>query len=171
VEPDQNDTSALFAELYKELKLRAHAIRRSSPHVMLDTTSLVHETFLKLVQSKHQTVDREHLARTAAMAMRQILIDHIRGEDTQKRGGDSAHITLTDVPISAADKPERLTQLIEAMEQLRQVNARMCDTFSLRVFAGLTLEEIAELQNVSHMTCARDYQTARAFLLSLVAPG
>jgi RNA polymerase sigma factor (TIGR02999 family) len=164
-----DNSHQLFAEIYQDLKLRAHRMRAGGSGLLLDTTALVHETFLKLAQAKTPSVDREHLARTAALAMRQVVIDHARAMQTEKRGAQSSSITLTDLQIEAPDAPDRLLELIEAMDQLRKTHARMADTFSLRVFAGLTLEEIAELQNVSHMTCARDFQTARAFLLSLIS--
>jgi RNA polymerase sigma-70 factor, ECF subfamily len=165
----EDSSHQLFAEIYQDLKLRARSIRGGKHSLMLDTTALVHETFLKLAQGKSPGVDREHLARTAALAMRQVVIDHARAMQTEKRGASSSFITLTDLQIEAPDAPDRLLQLIEAMDQLRKIYPRMADTFSLRVFAGLTLEEIAELQNVSHMTCARDFQTARAYLLSLIS--
>jgi RNA polymerase sigma factor (TIGR02999 family) len=165
----ENAERELFSALYDELKLRAHSLRKSHSSLTLDTTAIVHETFLKLAEGKHRSVDRTHLVRTAALAMRQILLDHLRAMQSEKRAGPANRVTLTDLDLQGEDAPDRLLQVIDAMDRLREIDARLADTFSLRVFAGLSLEEIGQTLGVSHMTCSRDFQTARAYLLSLVA--
>lgn len=167
--PIDASESALFSELYQELKRRAHSLRRPHSSLTIDTTALVHEAFLKLTSSKHRSVDRAHLIRTAAMAMRQILIDHVRMLQSDKRLDKLLRVSLTDLDLQGADAPEQLLLVIDALDQLRQIDARLADTFLLRVFAGLSLEEIGQTLGVSHMTCSRDFQTARAYLLSLLA--
>ena len=158
----------MFESLYDELKTRAHALRKSHSTLTLDTTALVHEAFLKMAEGKYQALDRGHLIRTAALAMRQILIDHVRAMQSQKRAYPVNRVTLTDLDLQGADAPERLLEVIDALDRLRAVDARLADTFSLRVFAGLSLEEIGRTLGVSHMTCSRDFQTARAYLFSLL---
>jgi RNA polymerase sigma factor (TIGR02999 family) len=158
----------LFSALYEDLKVRAHAIRKSHHSLTLGTTAIVHEAFLKLSEGKHRSVDSQHLMRTAAMAMRQILIDHARAMQSEKRGDSASRITLTDLDIQGADAPDQLLAVIQALDRLREVDERLADTFALRVFAGLSLEEIGEALGVSHMTCLRDFQAARAYLFSLL---
>ncbi len=165
----ENAEHALFSTLYDELKRRAHSLRKSHSSLTLDTTAIVHETFLKLAEGKHRSVDRAHLVRTAALAMRQILIDHARALQSDKRADPANRVTLTDLDLEGADAPDQLLHVIDALDRLREIDARLADTFSLRVFAGLSLEEIGQTLGVSHMTCSRDFQTARAYLLSLVA--
>ncbi len=162
----------LFESLYVELKARAQSLRRRFDAPTLNTTAIVHEAFLKLAESKHQSVDRAHLLRTAALAMRQILLDHARAWQAQKRGDRKlTHITLTDLELQGENAPDQLFEMLQALDRLQQVDARCHETFLLRTFAGLSLEEIGQMQGVSHMTCSRDHQTARAYLLSAMDPG
>ena len=165
-----NSEQELFAALYQELKLRAHTLRSQHNNLTLDTTALVHETFLKLVEGKYKAVDRAHLMRTAALAMRQILIDHVRAMRCEKRVDPVNRVSLTELDLHGDDSAERLLEVIDALDCLRDVDARLADTFSLRVFAGLSLEEIGQTLGVSHMTSSRDFQTARAYLFSLLKP-
>ncbi len=158
----------LFQSLYSELKTRARALRRGFDAMTLNTTAIVHEAFLKLAESQHQSIDRAHLLRTTALAMRQVLLDHARAWQTQKRRDARAHITLTGLELEGEHAPEQLLAMIEALDRLAQIDARCNETFMLRTFAGLSLEEIGALQGVSHMTCSRDYQTARAYLMSIL---
>jgi RNA polymerase sigma factor (TIGR02999 family) len=159
----------LFQSLYSELKTRARALRRGFDAMTLNTTAIVHEAFLKIAESQHHSVDRAHLLRTTALAMRQVLLDHARAWQMQKRrDARAAHITLTGLELEGENSPEQLLAMIEALDRLAQIDARCNETFMLRTFAGLSLEEIGALQGVSHMTCSRDYQTARSYLMSVL---
>ncbi|MBL8300318.1 MAG: hypothetical protein JNN30_18435 [Rhodanobacteraceae bacterium] len=169
IEPsNETDDRELFGVLYQELKQRAHSLRRSHYSLALDTTVIVHETFLKLSESKYRSLDRKHFMHTAAMAMRQILVDHVRAMQAQKRGPEAERITLGDVDLQGRDTPEDWLNVVDALDRLREVDARLADTFLLRVFAGLSLEEIGETLGVSHTTSLRDFQAARAYLFSLL---
>ncbi len=162
--------SALFAELYEDLKQRAQTLRRAAPKSSLTTTAMVHEAYLKLYEGKYRATSRSHLFRTAAMAMQQILLDQARRQKSEKHGSGAQHITLSGIELPSPDAPDQLFSVISALERLRALDARLADTFALRAFAGLSLEEIGELQGVSHMTCSRDFQTARAYLLTALDP-
>jgi RNA polymerase sigma-70 factor, ECF subfamily len=145
------------------------ALRRGFDAMTLNTTAIVHEAFLKIAESQHQSVDRGHLLRTTALAMRQILIDHARAWQTQKRSHARApHITLTGLELQGENAPEQLLAMLEALDRLAHIDPRCSETFMMRAFAGLSLEEIGALQGVSHMTCSRDYQTARSYLMSVL---
>lgn len=158
--------AALYAEIYQQLKQRARTLRRGQRGDTLDTTALVHESFIKLVEAKARVHDRAHLFRLAALAMRQILIDHLRERRADKRGGGLQRVELTDLVLPEDDPALGLTLVAQALDQLRTVDARMADVFSLRVFGGLGFEEIGALLGTSRPTAQRDFQAARAWLLS-----
>ncbi len=158
---------AVFSELYAELKLRARALRRGQSSYTLDTTALVHESFIKLVEAKAKVTDRAHLFRLSALAMRQILIDHLRERQAEKRGGHLQRLELMDMDIPIDDPAHGLSLVVESLDRLRAVDPRLADVFSLRAFAGLSFEDIGDLLQVSRSTTQRDFDTARAYLLSL----
>ena len=157
---------ALFDQIYQELKQRAHAMRRGAPGLTLDTTALVHESFIKLVEAKARVNDRAHLFRLSALAMRQILVDHLRERQASKRGGDLQRIDLADIDLPQDDPAVGLSIVVEALDRLRALDPRMADVFSLRAFAGLAFEDIGDLLHVSRPTAQRDFEAARAYLLS-----
>jgi len=158
--------AALYAEIYQQLRQRARALRRGQRSDTLDTTALVHESFIKLVEAKARVHDRAHLFRLAALAMRQILIDHLRERQAGKRGGGLQRVELTDLVLPEDDPAQGLVLVAQALDQLRAVDARMADVFSLRVFGGLGFEEIGALLGTSRPTAQRDFEAARAWLLS-----
>lgn len=157
---------ALFSMIYPDLKQRAHALRRGLHGHTLDTTALVHESFIKLVEARAQVNDRAHLFRLAALAMRQILVDHLRERQASKRGGDLQRIELTGIELPQDDPALGLSIVVEALDRLRALDPRMADVFSLRAFAGLGFEDIAGMLHVSRPTAQRDFEAARAYLLS-----
>ena len=163
--PGAND-QALFSTIYVELKQRAHAMRRGLSSHTLDTTALVHESFIKLVEAKARIDDRAHLFRLAALAMRQILVDHLRERQASKRGGDLQRIELTGIDLPQDDPALGLSIVVDALDRLRAIDPRMADVFSLRAFAGLPFEDIAGMLHVSRPTVQRDFEAARAYLLS-----
>ncbi|MBD8525847.1 ECF-type sigma factor [Pseudomarimonas arenosa] len=161
---------ALFEQIYGELKRRARALRRSHPSHTLDTTALVHESFLKLIESRTQIHDRTHLFRTAALAMRQILIDALRERQAEKRGGNLQRVELSDIELPQDDPAFGFNRVSQSLDRLREVDPRLADVFLLRAFAGLNFEDIGELTDVSRATAQRDFEAARAYLLSTVEP-
>lgn len=155
-----------FEEVYLDLKRRARNLRQSQPGHTLDTTALVHESFLKLAQAGASPNDRAHLFRLAALAMRQVLIDDLRERAAHKRGGDLQRVELTDLELPQADPAEGLAEVLQALERLQAVDPRLADVFSLRAIGGLAFEDIANLLEVSRTTAQRDFDAARAYLLS-----
>jgi len=161
---------ALFTSLYDELKRLAHHQLAQHVGATINTTGLVHETYLKLTrpQSLHLN-DRGHFYTTAARAMRQIVIDHARRRFAEKRGGTSAQMTTLDDDAAAdALDPEQLIHLDGALNRLHQFEPRLSELVELRFFAGLSVEQVAELRSVTPRTVIRDWRRARAFLFDSV---
>lgn len=158
------DLRPVFEQLYAELKRIAQARVAHLPRGQtLGATALVNETFLKLMGAERLSLTgRRHFFTCAALAMRQILVDHARIAHAQKRGADLERVTLgaEDVPA-----PEiGLVDLDQALEDLHRINADLRELVELRYFAGLTMPQIAELRGVSQRTVARDWERARSLL-------
>lgn len=153
--------------VYKELRklARSYLGRERSGHT-LQPTALVHEAYLKLVGSADQGwTSRKHFFDVAAMAMRQLLADHARRLASQKRGGGMCRVTLSDVATPIEDTSDiDLFVLDEAMEKLSSLDPRQGRIAELRYLAGLTVEETAEVLDVSPRTVKLDWQMARSFL-------
>ncbi|MEO8503966.1 MAG: ECF-type sigma factor [Acidobacteriota bacterium] len=167
----------LFELLYSELRrIAGHQRRAVSGGLTLNTTALVHEAYLKL--SQHQgwsTRDRSHFFALCARAMRQILIDGARRRGAGRRGGSVGPLLELDEIDLGVPEPERgvedILALDQALAKLAGVDADLARLVEFRYFAGLTIEEIAELTEVSPSTLKRGWRTARAFLHSeLMAP-
>ncbi|MGE0352098.1 MAG: sigma-70 family RNA polymerase sigma factor [Gemmatimonadales bacterium] len=163
------DTGAmndLFALVYDELRRRAHLhLVRVGRGGTLDTTALVHEAYLKLVDSAHQSYnDRIHFYAVASRAMRQILVDQARRRLTAKRGGGAVPVSLEAGKVGAPEPAEELVALDEALGRLATVDERLARTVELRFFGGLSVEETAAVLNVAPRTVKRDWQKARAVL-------
>jgi RNA polymerase sigma factor (TIGR02999 family) len=135
------------------------------PDQTLNTTSLVHETFLKLFDRAHLDArDRKHFFCTAAMAMRQIIIDNARRHLSQKRGGKVDHVDLDNTDIPIHDRAYELVALDDALTHLQELDERLGRVVELRFFGGLTVEETAEILDVDARTVKRDWRKARAVL-------
>lgn len=163
---EPHDQQQLLVAVYAELKARARRIRRGHADGTLNTTALVHESFLKIMESNPRIRDREHLHRLAALAMRQLLIDKVRERQAEKRGGDLQRVDLDDLDIAEVDSEAEWTQVQQAMERLDKLSPRMADVFLLRAFGDLGYEEIADLLECSKSSAHRDFEAARAFLLT-----
>jgi RNA polymerase sigma factor (TIGR02999 family) len=163
-EPDAMDR--LLPLVYDDLRFRAHRqLRRRRPGQTLDTTSLVHEAYLKLVdQSQADYRDRCHFFAAAAMAMRHILVDRARRHAALKRGGAGQQVTLDSALLQIEAKAVEILDLDAALRSLAQSDERLARLVELRFFGGLTLEETAEALQLSERTVQRDWRTARAFL-------
>lgn len=170
----QGDSTAmdrLMALVYDELRAIAHRqLRRRRPGQTLDTTALVHEAYLKLVDPAGAAwQERRHFFAVAAIAIRHILVDAARRRAARKRGGEVLRITFDELaPVhkdlgANADAVEILA-LDEALTSLAALNERLSRLVELRFFAGLTEEETAEVLGTSERTVRRDWRKARAFL-------
>jgi len=163
---------ALFPLVYEELRAVAHGQRqRWQGDNSLDTTALVHETYLKLVdQSRASWESRAHFLATAAKAMRHILMNYARDQRTQKRGGDQPKFSLDvgdrldGTPAMSEDNAELLIALDAALETLAQVNERQSQIVECRFFGGLTIEETAEALGISTASVSRGWALAQVRL-------
>jgi RNA polymerase sigma factor (TIGR02999 family) len=161
---DAESRQQLFTLIYADLRTRASKILAAHNNPSLNTTALVHEAYLKLVNAPLPTQSKEHFFRLAAQAMRQIMVDHARYHLYQKRD-QRMQVSLND-ELGQAD-PSRLPDLIEldqALERLRSEDAQLAAIVELHFFAGLGFAEIAEMWGISLSTVERDWRTARALL-------
>lgn len=164
----RESADALFEHLYDELRRLAHA-RLSShrPDATLNTTGLVHEVYLRLVDwDRASLTDRAHFLALAARAMKYVLLDRARARERQKRGGGRPDIPLDAVQIAADQRAVDLLILDEALERLRTHSERLAETVDYRFFGGLTYQEIAEATGRSVATIERDWVRARLWLYS-----
>lgn len=165
----QGDRAALddvFALVYDELHRLAQAQRRRwSGDDTLDTTALVHEAYLKLVdQSQASWKDSGHFLAVAARAMRHLLVNYAERRRAAKRGGGAATVSIDEFnPVSEAVADEVIA-LHEALNQLAEVNERQVKVVEARFFTGLSIEETANALAISAATVKRDWQLASAWL-------
>jgi RNA polymerase sigma factor (TIGR02999 family) len=158
--------------LYDELRTLAHAhLRRERTGHTLSTTALVNETYLRLVrQHSLEGLDRGQFFNAASATMRRILVDFARTRMREKRGAGADTVPLEEVEtFLTVDEAAELVALDDALERLKQVNARGAQVVTCRFFAGLSLEDTAEAMGVSVKTVQRDWVTARAWLRKEVA--
>jgi RNA polymerase sigma-70 factor (ECF subfamily) len=161
-----HDMASLFEDVYRKLReLAEQRFRRGSPGATLQPTALVHEVYLRLAQQDGAAVhDREHLLAVAALAMRQILIYQARRRHAGKRGGDWARVTLGDVIAPQQDAAVDLLALDRVLTELSGLHPRQARIVELRVFADLTVPEVARVLGVSTATVEKDWRQARAWL-------
>ncbi len=156
----------LMPLVYEELRLiaRGYLQRERSDHT-LQATALVHEAYLRLVDQTQLTwKNRAHFFGVAARVMRRILVDHARRHGAEKRGGDWAKVELDEARLSASSRPVDLIALDEALLDLAKLDPRQSQIVELRFFGGLTIEEAAEVLDVSPRTVRRDWRIAKAWL-------
>lgn len=151
---------ASFGQIYEQLKPHAHRLLASRRGETLNTTGLVHEAFLKLLQHAAGLNDQRHLYRLAVLAMRQILLDRARVKDADRHGGDYTRITLTGLPLIDPLQPFDVLLFDSTLDQLRKLDARKAEVFELHVLAGLELKQIATLVAVAEITVRRDFRAA-----------
>ncbi len=167
---------ALFNRVYAELKQVAHRQLAASAGHTLDTTGLVHETYLKLAQAEpaaHDLKGRAHFFALAAKAMRQIVIDHARARVSDKRGGAGLRMVTLDAAAHVVDTelgPDDLLRLDLALNQLASDEPRLAELVEQRFFAGLSVSDIAIMQSVSERTLNRDWRRAKAHLHAALYP-
>ncbi|HKX42364.1 MAG TPA: ECF-type sigma factor [Burkholderiaceae bacterium] len=155
--------SLLYDELHRLARSR---LRHAGDLTLLDTTALVHESYLRIQQAgKVEFSSRGHYLAYAAKAMRAVVIDIVRARQAERRGGDALHVTLdTAVVDSVAREDEELLRVHAALDELAGVDERLAKVVEMRYFGGLTEAEIAEHLGVTERTVQRDWQKARLFL-------
>ena len=167
---EQGDPSAaeqLLPLVYDELrKLAGAKLANEKPGQTLQATALVHEAYIRLVDlEKAQHWDsRGHFFAAAAEAMRRILVDAARRKRSQRRGGERLRFELVDGDLISAPVNDRLLDLDEALSKLGAIDQQSADVVKLRVFAGMTIDEVAELQRISPRTVKRAWAYGRAWL-------
>lgn len=159
----------LLPLVYDELHRQAASfLRRERPGHTLQTTALINEAYLKLIDRRGTDwQSRAHFFAVAAQAMRRILIDYARTKQREKRGGGNVKLSLGAATLVAAEEKGKGVDLIaldEALNKLAELDEQQARVVELRYFSGLSLEETAEALRVSRATVARDWEAARAWL-------
>ena len=165
-EGNQAALDKLYPLVYNELRRLAHGyLRRERKGHTLQTTALINEAYLRLVDQKYvHWANRSHFFGISAQIMRRILIDHARRYDYAKRGGGAQRISLDEVAVVAKERALSLLMLDEALKSLAEIDPRRSEVVELRYFGGLNNEEIARVLKISENTVTRDWNMARAWL-------
>lgn len=156
----------VFPLVYAELRQIAHrALQRAHGVQTLSTTALVHETYLRLAEHESLPLaSRKHLFALCAQAMRQIVIDHARRRQADKRGGHATLLSLSAVEADVGQRPELLLAFNQALCALQLLDPRLVRLIEYRVFAGLDNGTVAELLGLSLRSVQRDWRRARAWI-------
>ena len=161
---DADAEGQLFSALYAELRVLARSrLRRSKPCTLLDTTALVHETYLRLHHAGYLRIsDRTHFLAYAAHVMRSIVVDIVRKRGSFRRdGGD---VSVFPDPASLATGEDEILRVDQALAELAQVSKRLVRVVEMRYFAGMKESEIAEALSLTERTVRRDWEKARMVL-------
>lgn len=163
---DREALPQVFSLVYHELHQLAHReLARFRPGETLVTTALVHEAYLRLVNANRSGyADRQHFYAVAATAMRQIIVDHARQRGAAKRGQGLKGQPLDGLDVAAPDPGAEIVAIDEALTALGEEHERLARVVELRYFVGLSVEETAEVMDLSPRTVKREWQKARAFL-------
>lgn len=170
---DQTALEKLMPLVERELHRLAHIyMRREHTGHTLQTTALINETFLRLVdQTRVKWQNRAHFFGIAAKIMRRVLINYARDRHRDKRGGHAVQISLSEVVLVSNEKSLELIALDEALDRLALVDERKSRVVELRYFGGMSVDETAEVLGVSTVTVNRDWALARAWLSREVRHG
>jgi RNA polymerase sigma factor (TIGR02999 family) len=163
---DQAALQTLTPLVYGELRrLAHHYMEGQRPDHTLQTTALVHEAYLRLVdQSRPSFTNRSHFLAVAAKAMRQILVDHARTARRQRRGAGASKVELDETALISLEQSGAILNLNDALERLASLDSRAAQGVELRYFGGLNQDEIAEVLKVSTVTVRRDWVFSKAWL-------
>lgn len=163
---DQAALGEIMPLVYEELRRLAHRhLGREKEGQTLETTALVHEAYLRLIdQTRTEFQSRAHFFAIASRQMRRILVDHYRARHYAKRGGHTAHIEIEQTCMVAAGKAREVLALDDALTELASFDERKCRVVELRFFGGLSVEDTALALGVSQGTVMRDWTLARAWL-------
>ncbi len=163
---DQDALDKLMPVVYDELRRQAsNYLRRERPGHTLQTTALVHEAYLRLIDQKDMRwQNRAQFFGIAAQLMRRILVDHARAKHRAKRGGGDLRMTLNEETTIAKSRSVDLIALDEALSRLAQIDSQQSKIVEVRFFGGLNVEETAEVLRISPATVKRDWSVAKAWL-------
>ena len=159
--------------VYDELRRMAHRyVQRERAGHTLETTALVNEAFLRLIgQQKIDWQNRAHFFAVTAQVMRHVLIDHARRRHFAKRGGEAQRVSLEEASVMSHERAAELVALDEALDNLARIDPRKSRVVELRYFGGLSLEETADVLEISLMTVRRDWRAAKAWLYKALTSG
>jgi RNA polymerase sigma factor (TIGR02999 family) len=165
-EGDKAALDRLTPIVYDELRRMAHRyIQSERDGHTLQTTALVNEAYLRLAgQQKVDWQNRAHFFAVTAQVMRHILIDHARRRRYAKHGGEMQQVSLDEANVMSPERATELIALDDALDELQQLDPRKSRVVELRYFGGLSLEETAEVLEISLMTVRRDWRAAKAWL-------
>jgi RNA polymerase sigma factor (TIGR02999 family) len=163
---DKEALDKLVPIVYDELRRQAAGyLRRERVGHTLQTTALIHEAYLRLVDQKNvQWQNRAHFFGIAAQLMRRILVDHARTKKRAKRGGSDIRVSLNEATLTTQGQDLDIVALDEALEHLAEIDEQQSKIVELRFFSGLTVEETAEVLGISPATVKRDWSMAKAWL-------
>jgi RNA polymerase sigma-70 factor (ECF subfamily) len=163
---DKAALDQLVPLVYPELRrLAKRHMGRESPEHTLQTSALINEAYLKLVDQQNvQWQNRAHFFAVAAQVMRHILVDHARSRNYAKRGGGAPKLPLDEAVALTERRAAQLIALDDALTDLAALDARKSQIIELRFFGGLSLEETAEVMNISPSTVQREWRAAKAWL-------
>ena len=163
---DRNQAEIIYPLIYDHLREVAHGqLRQERRGHTLQTTALVHEAYIKLVdQDQASFHNRSHFLAIAALAMRRILISYARKRNAEKRGGKETPITFLDGMAAREAHTEELLDLDEALSKLEKMNKRQAEVVQYRFFGGLTYKEIAKVMEDTEHSVRYDWRVARAWL-------
>jgi RNA polymerase sigma factor (TIGR02999 family) len=165
-DPQALDT--LFASTYQELRKLARArLRAGGRDTLLDTTSLVHESYLRLAKGGElQLANRLHFMHYASRAMRFVIVDMVRKRQAGRHGGSAIHLALSDQIVSndALAGEKEILRMHQALDDLAKLDHRMAQVVEMRYFGGMTESEIAQALGVTDRTVRRDWEKARLLL-------
>ena len=163
---DQEALNKLMPLVYDELRrLASRYLRHERPGHSLQTTALVHEAYLKLVDQKNANLqNRVQFFAVAAQVMRHILVDYARSRQALKRGRNYFRLSLDEAAISSEEKDPDLLALNEALNSLAAIDPQQSRVVELRVFGGLTVEDTAATLGISPRTVKREWSMAKAWL-------
>jgi RNA polymerase sigma factor (TIGR02999 family) len=170
---DEQALEKLTPLVYEQLhRVARHFMAGERPGHVLQTTALVNEVYLQLVDCGQMNwQDRAHFFAVSAQLMRRILIDFARSRGSQKRGGGALHISLDEAPSVCNEPDANLVALDDALKALSAIDARKSKVIELRFFGGLDIEETAEVLKVSPETVVRDWKLAKIWLLRELSEG
>lgn len=169
---DEAALRQLFDATYKDLhRLARMRLTHNARGVLLDTTSLVHESYLRFASAGELNVTgKQHFLRYAANVMRSVIVDYVRERKAQRRGGEAPHLTLnTQAQAEGLDGGDEILRVHEALEELSRYDPRLVRVVEMRYFAGMTENEIADALGITDRTVRRDWEKARLLLAEALA--
>jgi RNA polymerase sigma factor (TIGR02999 family) len=170
-EGDETALDKLIPLVYTELRrLAGHYMHQERPGHTLQTSALINEAYLRLIDHKNiNWENRAHFFGVAAQAMRRVLVDYARSRRYIKRGGDVQMVPLDEAALVSRQKAADLVALDDALASLARIDPRKSRVVELRYFGGLSVEEAAEVLGISQATVMREWSTAKAWLLRAVS--